>query len=596
LPALAYASPAAATAFADFATVTATTPSPAANRRRPVRQMPSLAPVIIPASVLAPAANNHQEQLQALMARPAESTQMQRQRQRQARPPVELTNVLREAALGRAEAGVAAEALTAAINTLIEQNEATQRGVQEGTNVTVRVLRRTNEILSLSKNIHSITTQTLSGVKTLVRRAAAGDGSIFRDIIMNEWLALLSIFLAYPQFPVTIEFIAPIWGVLLMGNFGRKIVTSIARRELNFFDGGPIRWTFTLVTSAPHAIFLLFQLSGRLNAAKHGSSAYGPFNTGAYQNAYGTTNLESTFIATFQSVLANCRTAFELSNEANKAAVPLDARPVSYWQGLLERMSREQIRIVGEIQAMDPEGTMFANWPGFINLLARYLAGTLYYTSAAGINYVVRAPAYLYQADLLRQSELFLIMSIFQFLNGALGGSLTLIKDYVKTLMCPTLCGLQLYLSPASSGWDPTSIIKEAMKTVPYYSVSAVASAMGCPCPTTTKLKTDGGGKTSKRRLLKKSTRKMKGGQVPAKMQSEVTVLMWECLMLFALSSTQEMRNHFKINPAELAQIEENGNMIIGDLLTSGQFAPAIWFEGIEQYSGLGDEPFLLTN
>jgi len=226
---------------------------------------------------------------------------------------------------------------------------------------------------------------------------------------------------------------------------------------------------------------------------------------------------------------------------------------------------------------MDPEGTMFRDWTGFLNLLARYLAGTLYYTTANGMAHVIRAPAYLYQASLLADSEMFLLMTVFQFINDVLGGSLVFVKQYIKQLSCMPLCGLQQYFAPSGNSWSVSGTVQEVFKSGPRFAISLIVRSMGCSC----KEKQDGG---------KRSTRKykLKGGVVP-EIQSEIIVLTWECLMLFAAYANGA------IDSANLAQIEANGSEIMNDLIVANKYVPTIWFDGIEDYSGVSGEPFLLT-
>jgi len=476
-------------------------------------------------------------------------------------------------------------AMAATMEEMLEHSHAVQRNVQSGTSLTSRVLKRTNEILSVSRNIHGITTQTLAGVKNLQRRARAGDTSLFRDIIMNEWLALISIFLAYPHFPVTMEIIAPLWASLLSVNFTNRTIRSVARREITLFSqGGPIRWTYQLVTSAPHAIFLIWQLSSRLNAAKRGSTAFGPVNAQAFSQAYANTNVESVFLTTFQDVLANCRAAFDFSKTAD--ATPVEpVQTVPYYEAMLTRMYDERTKIVEEIRAMDPEGTMFRDWTGFLNLLARYLAGKLYYTTATGMAQVIRAPAYLYQASLLADSETFLLMTIFQFINDILGGTLVLVKQYIKQLLCMPLCNLKYYLAPTGDSWSVSGTVQEVFKAGPRFAISLLLNSMGCPC----KEKQDGGKLSASTRK-----RKFKGGVLPER-QAEIIVLAWDCLILFAASANPEMKKRFDIDSAKLAQIEANGSEIMNDLILANKYVPNIWFDGIEQFSGVSGEPFLLT-
>lgn len=463
--------------------------------------------------------------------------------------------------------------LSARMGSMAEALEAIREGqerhietTEKISGVTGKILSRADAILKVSSNIKSITAETLRGVGDLKRRVGAGDPTLLRSLLLNEWFVLLVIFILHPYLPLTIEVIGPIWGYIVSGNFIRSTLRSlIVERRIELFnEGGPIRWAFKLALSAPHAIFLILYLTKKWAVLRvKGNATNYPFHA---------SSLEGIFQRGFSETVQPVRD-FITSNVSEATSRGIGPYSVEIYEGILSRLVATNAHIFEELRSIDPE--LFEDRAGFIHVLAQYLAGKLYIVGETGVRTVLAAPSYIHQVRDVIDGEAYLYTLMASFFTNHFGSAFSAFTGLVRSLYCLYACSVNKYFTDeaaSTSSWSTSSWVYAGLKTV------TGLTARGCDC---IHLKTEGGKRKGTQRHLQKrrSTRRTSryiGGKLPNNF-TDIIVFSWEALLIY----TSSLYTNGVISPSkeQLDELDTKGSEIFRNLILSRQYLPVMWLE-----------------
>lgn len=443
-----------------------------------------------------------------------------------------------------------------------------------------QTIRQADKILRVTANIQTMSRQIKTGVADIQRRIRNRDTSLLADILANEWFAVFMLFLTHPFIPYEAQGIATVWGILLSIRYPIVKAVKLVRGDIRLqFEGGPLMAAKSLIFSAPHAIYLMFELSNRWNRARVGADA-------EYRNVFGDSQ-ESAFIRAFGGTIQHFREfmAWEGDMSGITETVGAHAKHLSEieWAAMFERMSGG---VSAELREID--SAMFEDWPGFLQLLARYCAGKLVFVTAEGVRMVLKPPAYIYQLRTLVDVERHLLGIVMGFVAKLFGESFKQTTAYIHDAICAYLClapaaggGLTNYFTAAAS--SATQVLTAATSTA-----SAAASTMfsrglaslaRCDCSKYGKVKMDGGTRSRRSKGSKgsKGSKTRKRRSTRSRLQAlpsnhaEFIEFMWNASMLL-LGPTATPRR---------AELEARGLEILERKMAAGEFVPILYITNI---------------